>query len=405
MSEPPDATRAAPGPPERDTPRASGGVPHMRQRREATAGNPDTASHLLRGSGSLGEGRTTPDASLLSSSTRDAHPSTHVEFNGAESDASPRFVGDLLPEAGLIDGSTPSHDVQHTSAKKVAGVWVSRRSPHNMSNPPRTTPARVLNRLSQDSSDLIGPDDLSALVNLYFADINPIIPVLNEHEFRISLSRNSIPAPLIHVVCLLAAKHQAAAPYMKLLPITEGAVSVRTFCSRLYESIASAVSGKTTIKKITLVRILGLLSLHHEGRDGAEESSLHIAQAVHHAQTLGIHLDRPSDEGSEMKRLWWCLWTLDRLNSVINSRPCVANDVDIAVDHLTPGESGSVAFDMWFRISKMLSIAVGLYRPSNPPDRTEVDLECYGFEQLVDDTQGWSLPLSTLGAYSQCHLP
>ncbi|KAM5347449.1 hypothetical protein ACJ41O_010454 [Fusarium nematophilum] len=72
------------------------------------------------------------------------------------------------------------------------------------------------------------------------------------------------------------------------------------------------------------------------------------------------------------------------------------SDVDISVEPLSPSQSGSVAFDIWFRIAQMLNHVIGLYRPANPESTTGWDFECAGFEQIVDELQGWHLSSSTL---------
>lgn len=73
------------------------------------------------------------------------------------------------------------------------------------------------------------------------------------------------------------------------------------------------------------------------------------------------------------------------------------SDIDISVEPLTPSQSGSVAFDIWFRVAQMLNHVIGLYRPTNPDSVTGWDFEYVGFEQIVDELQGWNLSSSTLG--------
>ncbi|KAI8669828.1 Fungal-trans domain-containing protein [Fusarium sp. Ph1] len=80
----------------------------------------------------------------------------------------------------------------------------------------------------------------------------------------------------------------------------------------------------------------------------------------------------------------------------MNSRPCIMSDIDISVEPLTPSQSGSVTFDIWFRIAQMLNHVIGLYRPTNPESITGWDFEYVGFEQIVDEFKGWHLSSSTL---------
>lgn len=73
------------------------------------------------------------------------------------------------------------------------------------------------------------------------------------------------------------------------------------------------------------------------------------------------------------------------------------SDIDISVEPLTPSQSGSVAFDIWFRIAQMLNHVIGLYRPAISESITGRDFEYVGFEQIVDELHGWHLSSSTLG--------
>ncbi|GAW16694.1 hypothetical protein ANO14919_061310 [Xylariales sp. No.14919] len=334
----------------------------------------------------------------------------HTTPKDGDGNPMPRFVGDLNPEARLIDdvdNITSPEQAQDTSADKV-GVWV-RQHPYNACTPsdgvsPGQPASRDRDRdqLSFASnpylpiSNLVRNDDILALTNLYFANVHPIIPLLNEHEFRQSLHRKEGPLALIYVVCLIAAKDNAAGPYLRILPLGENPVMVRTFCTQMYTSAVSMISGSVKYERITLIRILALLSLHHEGFEGPEQASNHVAQAIQHAQTLALHLHRPGADDLEMRRTFWCLWTLDRLNAATNSRPCIISNYDVSAETLTPGQSGYAAFDIWFRISKLLDTVIVLYRPTNPDTVTGIELEYAGFDQIVEEMQGWHLPKPTL---------
>lgn len=72
-------------------------------------------------------------------------------------------------------------------------------------------------------------------------------------------------------------------------------------------------------------------------------------------------------------------------------------DIDIAVPDLTPEESNSVAFDVCFRIVKMLNRVIGLYRPNNKGPTSGWDTDYPGFEQIVDEMHAWNLPPATIG--------
>lgn len=319
---------------------------------------------------------------------------------------SPRFVGDLNPEARLLDETTSPEETPDTATGEV-GVWLrpqlsGRRSINaDHTSPVARSPPTQKPHLTYPRpplSDVVPESSIRALSDLYFAKVHPIIPILNEEEYRHSMSQYSIPMPLIHVVCLIVAKDSDAGQHLKLLQSGNSVLPVRQFCSHLHTSLVTALSRPRFIKKMTLLRILALLSLHHEGNDGADEASSCVAQAVHHALSMAFHLQRPKDDNFDVKRTFWCLWTLDRLNAAIHSRPCCMSDMDIAIDYIAPEETGSVAFDVWFRIAKLLNKVIGLYRPAK--DKSPIsglDSDFPMFEQIIDEMKAWKLPPSMIG--------
>lgn len=321
------------------------------------------------------------------------------------SPSTPRFISDLNPEVRFLLGNPDILDDAQEIVPGEVGVWVRPRRcskcgcsndpcSHSVPYPPSEMGPGQFRPLV---SDLLSHKSIKTLSEVYFNNMHPILPLLDEEEYWQSLSWGTIPLPLVHVVCLLAAKHNGAEKHLTLLQSGDTLIPVREFCSELYMSLSTTLSRRTTMRKITLVRILGLLSLHQEGSDAAEQASSCIAQAMHHAQSLGLHLPRPADVDYDLKRTFWCLWILDRLSSVTNSGPCIMNDIDIAISDLTPEESGFVAFDVCFRITKILNKVIGLYRPNNEDSISGWDSGFPGFEQIVDELQAWQLSSSTIG--------
>ncbi|KAJ5862583.1 hypothetical protein N7455_006651 [Penicillium solitum] len=342
----------------------------------------------------------------LENQPQEEEPDEQSKLQKLRSDSSvspptPRFVGDSNPEARLLDEHHSPEDAQETNPGKV-GVWIQPgpKGPTGNTNNPcfsptqHSFPKRGPGHSQYPVSDLLSDNTIKVLSGFYFANMHPIIPLLNEEEYWQSLSRGAIPMPLVHVVCLLAAKDNGAENHLKLLQDRETIVPVRKFCSQLYGSLSTL--SRHTMKKTTMMRILGLLSLHQEGSDGVEEASGCIAQAIHYAQSLALHLPRPNDGDGDLKRAFWCLWTLDRLNAATNSRPCVMADMDIAVSDLTPQESGFVAFNVLFRIAKMLNKVIGLYRPKLEETPSGWDSGFPGFEHIMSEMDAWSLNPSTI---------
>jgi hypothetical protein len=155
---------------------------------------------------------------------------------------------------------------------------------------------------------------------------------------------------------------------------------------------------KAERKKVTAIQILALLSLHEWGPTGFEDCSLHLMQAIHHAQTIGLHLIRPDDQqtSTSLKALFWCLWSLDRWNAAINGRPVMIHDRDMGqkVDDILPLFESP--FRTWLSLTDRLGEVIRFYRPIvDGNDEQELDLP--SFEELVDSSNAWDTPPDFLG--------
>jgi hypothetical protein len=121
---------------------------------------------------------------------------------------------------------------------------------------------------------------------------------------------------------------------------------------------------------------------------------------MHHSQTLGLHLGQAAavSAGNDlvMKRLFWCLWTLDRINSAINGRPIFMSDVDIAIETFAPGESGFPAFEAWLKVADVLNKVIDFYRPTSNLSESGWEGDWPVMEELIDSVNGWDLSASIL---------
>ena len=240
---------------------------------------------------------------------------------------------------------------------------------------------------------------LGPLIDIYFKKIHPILPLLDEDEFRQNHAGGIVPEPLVHAMCLVAAKDSEAGSHLKLSD-SPSTVQTRQFCSILHGSIVGALKVPVRFEKVTLIRILALTSLHSEGADGAEEASLMLSQAMHYAQTLGIHLGQqaatPAGNELVMKRLFWCLWIMDRSSAAMNGRPIIMSDIDIAIEPFAARESGFPGFEAWLKISHILNKVIDLYRPTNDMSVTGWEEPFPPLEEMIDQVGGWKLPASLL---------
>ena len=308
------------------------------------------------------------------------------------------FISDMIPESTFLQRSTPKPDSENRQPNDDIGIWIDKREwetlvrQKNSANEEAAKAAALDNQ--RPHSAVLGP-----LIDIYFKKINPLLPLLDEEVFRRNHAGGTVPEPLAHALCLVAAKDPEAGPHLRLNE-SSTPLPPREFCSRLHVSIMAAIRNPVRFEKITLVRLLALASLHVEGQDGAEEATMCLNMAMHYTQTLGWHLGQQSGVASgddlTTKRLFWCLWSLDRLNSCIYGRPIMMSDVDVAIEPFKAGESGFPAFEVWLALSRLLNDVIGFYRPGTDISVTGWEEDFPSFEDVVDQGKGWELPHSLL---------
>ncbi|KAK3074593.1 hypothetical protein LTR53_002871 [Teratosphaeriaceae sp. CCFEE 6253] len=355
-----------------------------------------------------------PFAAATTTSSGDTHPgAASAALQQEPSPPSARgkhFISDLIPASTLLHRAR-EEDRGRLLPNDDIGIWIDKleydelvRRRKEADGEEAPIPPRATERDSARSTLNYGlPGDqrphsavLGPLVDVYFSRIHPILPLVDEAEFRSQQAEGEAPEPLIHALCLVAAKDATAALHLKL-GSSPSTLPPREFCSRLHASVTGALRAPCQYDKVTLVRILALASMHSEGADGAEESSMLLSQAMHHAQTMAIHLGQSNGQAHAnvaMKRLFWCLWILDRSNSVMHGRPVIMSDPDIALAPFRPRESGFPAFEAWLRITELLNKIIAFYRPHYPLDVTGWEDQYPGLEEILDDVQGWDLPAS-----------
>ncbi|KAJ6092876.1 hypothetical protein N7486_008165 [Penicillium sp. IBT 16267x] len=360
---------------------------------------------------------------------------THLDFRGSQthglaawkrtSPADPalqtipnteRFVGDLNPEAFIrekLDESTgnrlrdrvglwissPSiqdrdhdvHDSRHTADNKDFSALpplptLDRRAIELLLNQRCSSAIQACGRLPKTTR---GP-----LTAIYFSKINHIIPLLEMDSFVDAQARGSVSIFLERAICLVAAKDPEAIPYLRL--VEEGPViPTRQFCSSIYNGLTVAMDMELESDRLTRIRVLALMSLHFEGNEGGEAASLRLCQAIHQAQTIGLHLDRPDrTSGDPLVKLFWGLWTLDKMHASIGGRPVLLADRDIGIPR--PKSHIRGAFGVWLAISDLLATVISYYRPS-AVTTSGWEEGFPAFEDIVGDDAHGDLDFSTLG--------
>ncbi|KAJ5815314.1 hypothetical protein N7474_007091 [Penicillium riverlandense] len=333
--------------------------------------------------------------------------------------ATDRFVGDLNPESVIrerLDESTG------TPLRGRIGLWISSAAQGDDSHAdqhhdpmvnaaPSILPSQtalvghsVASLLHQRYvSTMQACERLPAatrhyLTDIYFTKVNDIVPLLDKETFLQAQVEGSASVFLERAICLVAAKHRAAGPHLRLT--ADGpTVAPRQFCSEIYKGLVAAMDAEIEPDRLTRIRVFALMSLHCEGYEGAEAASMHLCQAIHQSQTIGLHLDRPGRTSTDPPtKLFWCLWTLDKMHACIGGRPVLLADRDIGVEKPNFNDRQSRgAFAVWLAISDLLATVISFYRPSADTSTSGWEEGFPAFEDIVGKNTTQDLDFATLG--------
>lgn len=338
--------------------------------------------------------------------SRDANDERPVKKTRHASTPPPtsRFVGDLNPEASMIvEAQTeraPSRD------RHSLGIWLerghdqrdrpeeTRDGSHEIFQPPTTHSAG----LSPESSFLL-PDHANqiALFDIYFSRFHPVLPILDEDQFRKELASGAISPTLIQSICLVISRDARAEAHLFLPRISSAILSPSQFSSHLHDDLNVAIATKRERNTIRLIQSLALISLHTDsGPCGPEDASMHLAHAIHHAQTIGLHLGRAKGHRRSYDKLFWCLWCLSILNAASNGRPRSMSEQDIGLKVEDILEFCHPAFRIMASLSQLMERVIRLYQPTSDPEICGLDHDFPSFEIIVERNHGWEIEASTM---------
>lgn len=329
--------------------------------------------------------------------------------NSPDSPRIERFVGDLNPEAAIrekVDAPDGAH------LRDRVGLWINtpvlgsyEENSGGASNSAdiQAERSQVASILQQRYSSALAACDrlplstLDHLVAIYFSRVNHILPLVDHESFITNSTKGVASVFLERAISLVAAKDKAAGPHLRLIP-GGPLMAVRKFCSELYGGLVCAMEAGLEQDRVTSIRILALMSLHFEGHEGAEAASMHLCQAIHQAQTAGLHLERPNRLSADsLTTLFWCLWTLDKMHASIGGRPVFLGDGDIGIKkHDAAARHPKSAFGVWLALSELLSKVISFYRPT-ADDTTGWETDYPSFEDIMGDHIREDVDFATLG--------
>ncbi|KAF1987222.1 hypothetical protein K402DRAFT_429348 [Aulographum hederae CBS 113979] len=310
----------------------------------------------------------------------------------------PRFLGYLNPEAVLRE------HVKNHFYQDQCGYWISSNdqnsndsaidepgiTSHRIDRPQSKEVERALMTYLHASgvTEAPPPHHQETLVKVYMDYVHPILPILDRSEFERKYRKGVQSLVLLQAMWIIASKHDKARPHLVLRE--GGPLEPRDFAKRLYSAVTTALAANMETDRLVLIQSLALMSLYYEGHDGALQASMHLTQAIHHAHTIGLQFDQSNKhpKSDYLKRLFWCLWSLDRMNGCINGRPLVIHDRDNQNEKLTSDpQQRHTAFGVWLQISETLDNIMPFYRPNNDPACTGWEDPYPSFESMVGEDQ------------------
>lgn len=321
-----------------------------------------------------------------------------------------RFIGDLNPVVLFVgDGSTRL--TRGRAHQRDVGVWLDREnefiengeSSYHEEAPSSSTryqTSRQKRHPGPSSTLLPSRQTQEVLINIYFRRIHPVLPLVHEEDFQAQFRSGGVSPYLLQAICLVASKERGAEPFLRLRDRTE-AMSPCKFSNLLYEDLCHAITMRLERKRMTLIQILALASLHASGPKSFEDASLYLAQAIHHAHTVGLHFLKCGPERHEkpLVTLFWCLWSLDRWIAAIHGRPLVIHDRDLGQQLTDVIDLFDSPFRVWLSLASIMGEVMVVYRPTLDAPVDENKPEIPRFEELIAKCQAEDIPMDQMCQY------
>ncbi|KAF5020845.1 hypothetical protein F66182_7100 [Fusarium sp. NRRL 66182] len=299
--------------------------------------------------------------------------------------SSSRFVGDLNPE-GMFMEATGSASVRETSQKGDVGIWLSssggpgQASQFITARPPDVMDQFLLPFVREKCLPCLPPErDFRRLRRLFLQKIHPILPIIPETAIEVS-SDEPTNIVLRQLVCLAASTDPSMAGYLRLQNRGEEVLTCQEFMQSVSSAVRAILETSIITDRVLHIRALIVLSLYTQP-GSSEEADLPAqlgGRAIHHIQTLGLHLlkyDAPNCE--ELETLFCAVWAVDRINAAVYGRPCLMHERDIGANLEGCIKKRPPCFRLFLSVIQWLDQVIELYRPGPSAEASGLDKIAY----------------------------
>lgn len=185
---------------------------------------------------------------------------------------------------------------------------------------------------------LHSPARCAELLEIFFSYVHPMVPIIDRRDFLSRYYGGDKPPSLVilHAIFLSASRYSNDSGH-----IVDGVSEVRSMCDELHNKVRALIEAEITSDRIAVTQASILASLHWEGREGLNSAIDNLSIAVRACQEMGFHRKQQGNshpvEGQQSlhRRIFWCLYTMDRLNAAQEGTPFLINELDCDADLLT----------------------------------------------------------------------
>ncbi|KAL7665768.1 Transcription factor domain-containing protein [[Candida] zeylanoides] len=191
--------------------------------------------------------------------------------------------------------------------------------------------------------------EMRQLIDLYFAKINSVFPIVNTKPFWEEYAANTLPSIMLYTVVLVIAKDSLAQPLVRQMLARGRRVATPAALNAAYLDFIRELELKVRQlllvlpqlgdhDKLTRLAASMLLSLHFGyDRFGNEQASQDLTNAINLALSMGIHMKRQivafdADKIEHLNNLWWICFVFDRVNAIVNCKSLFIRLKDFNVD-------------------------------------------------------------------------
>ncbi|KAI3394481.1 hypothetical protein diail_2615 [Diaporthe ilicicola] len=189
-----------------------------------------------------------------------------------------------------------------------------------------------------DCFRLPSPARCAELLEIFFSYVHPMVPIIDRKDFLARYYGGDEPPSLVvlHAVFLSASRYANDSGSN-----SDGVSEVRSMCDELHTKLRALIEAEITSDRVAVIQASILASLHWEGREGLNSAIDNLSIAVRACQEMGLHrkqqVNKPPIEGQQslQRRIWWCLYAMDRFNAAQEGTPFLINELDCDVEFLT----------------------------------------------------------------------